>query len=199
MKPPAEKKGDADRQRQVLRVWLYLGLMVVGVFAAWLVGQCVRSYLISSRQRDRDAVILPRPTTRPYRPSTNPTDLSGSPLAAVGLVPLEGDPAGIGAPAGARRLYGFRRDLSDAVEQQVQYELTGTVADAAGHYTKTLASKGFALLKDTAAAPSQRVLVFGSGQAHATVALRKDPREEKIVIIVVTVEPPGASGPGSER
>jgi hypothetical protein len=197
MKRPAEENGPADRHRQVRRTCLFLGLIVAAVFLAWLAGEAVQSHLISRRQRRWQEAICPVPQTMPVRTTGDPADIVRSPLAEVGLAPMEGDPGGFRPPAGARRLFAFERRLTDALEQQARYELSGTPPKAADHYTRAFVAGGFRRLADTVDAAGRRTLVFEKPPAHATLALRRNPRDEKSVIIVLTVvrsQPAGESG-----
>ena len=191
--------GDATRRRRAWGTALILGGLVAGVFAAWLAGEIVRRRLESSYRPPRPFAVRPGPATRPEPAIDGPADLIDSPLAAVGLLPADGDPGGVAPPPKARRLYGFRRRLTDQAEHQARYEFRGTPDAAAEHYAPAFRARGFALLKDATDPTGRRVLVFEKAPAFATVALRRDRREPKMVIVVVTVVIPSRPGPRQPR
>jgi len=112
------------------------------------------------------------------------------PYAAVGLARLDADPGKIRPPARAQMLYAFQRRRTDETEQQAHYEFPGSGEEVAGHYRRVLEAEGFRLLKDAAAPPGGRVLVFEKAGACATVRLRTNLQRAKLVIIVLTVVSP---------
>jgi hypothetical protein len=84
-------------------------------------------------------------------------------------------------------------------EQLARYEFRGDSGVAAAHYKAALGRKAYALLKDGAGTAGRHVLVFGSGEAYATVALRKNSPEAVAVIIVLTVVAPAETGKDNKR
>ena len=190
MKQPSEEKAEAQRRKLVSKTALALALMVVGVGAIYLAGRGVRAYLLSRPRAGRDAVIHPGPTTRSLSVPQGPVEAATAPLAAVGLVRLRGDPAGIAPPAGARRLFAYQRRRSEETEQQGRYEFDGPADEAAGHYTAALAKKGFTLVRDGVGPLGRRMLIFDGRGGYAAVAFRTNPPKDRTVIIVLTVVQP---------
>jgi len=197
MRRSPQGEADADRRRQVRRTCLLLGLIVAGVFAAWLAGEGVRSYLLSSRRDPEPTALRPAPTTLPVRATSGPASMVGSPLAEVGLEPMAGHPGGFVPPPGARRLFAFRRRLTDATEEQGRYELAAPADAAAEHSRRALGSMGFKVLSDTIDTQGRRTLVFRKAPAWATVSLWRNRRREKSVIMVVTVVTPPSGTRGT--
>jgi hypothetical protein len=190
MNAASEEKGDTSRQGRAWRSAVCLGLMVLGVFAAWLAARVVRAHLESSRAGDRDRAIFPGPATQPQWRPEDPMEAFSRPFAAVGLARLDADPGEIPPPAGARMLYAFQRPRTDEIEQQAQYEFCGSGEEAAGHYRRVLEAEGFRLLRNAEAPAGERALVFEKAGAWATVRLRTNLQRAKSVIIVLTVVSP---------
>ena len=178
----------AGRRRQARRTVLVLSLMVLAVLLAWAGGRIVEDSLVSAR-RGQPRAIRSGPATRPD--SNEPFKLN-QPLAGSGLVPFDGDPAGVAPPRGCRRLYGFqcRNDLD--IERQVSYEMAGEPDAVAGYYAGRLAGLGYQVLKDGVSPGGRRTLVFGKLDGWVTVSLRKDSRNAKMVSIVVVAVAPTA-------
>ena len=195
MKTASEEKGDTSRQSRAWKTALCLGLMVLGVFAAWLAARVVRSRLESSRAGTRSRVIFPGPATQPQWQPQDRMDAFSKPFAAVGLARLDANPGMIPPPAGAKMLYAFQRRRADETEQQAHYEFSGSDDEVAAHYSGVLKAEGFHLLKDAADPTHRRVLAFEKAGAYATVGLRTNLRRAKLVIIVLTVVAPTTSDP----
>jgi len=185
----------AGRPRQARRTVLVLSLMVLAVLLAWAGGRIVEGRLVSAR-RGLSGAIRSGPATRPG--SDSPFRLD-NPLAGSGLVPFDGDPAGVAPPRGCRRLYGFqcRNDLD--IERQVSYELAGEPDAAAGHYAGQLTRLGYRMLKDGVSPDGRRTLVFGKLDEWVTVSLRRDSRNAKMVSIVVVAVAPTAPATPNKR
>jgi len=185
----------AGRRRQARRTVLVLSLMVLAVLLAWAGGRIVEGRLVSAR-RGQSGAIRSGPATRPG--SDSPFRLD-NPLAGSGLVPFDGDPAGVAPPHGCRRLYGFqcRNDLD--IERQVSYELAGEPDAAAGHYAGQLTRLGYRMLKDGVSPDGRRTLVFGKLDEWVTVSLRKDARNAKMVSIVVVAAAPTVPATPNKR
>jgi hypothetical protein len=144
--------------------------------------------------------IAPIPRVVPWEANT-PSGAAGSPIAALGLRPLAGDPGGLAPPSGATRRGAFERRVTDSLEQQARYEWWGDAAEAAAHYQKTLKAKGFALVSDRPDSQGRRAMVLTAGNIAATVTLQTNPRQGRLVIIVVvvTVTSPDGVGKGQTR
>ena len=201
-KTKAPSGGDpaaADRRREVRRTSLYLGLMVAGAAAVWGAGELLRGHLVSSRRPDRSGEARPGPAGEPKRTPRNAADPEDVSLSAVGLEPMDADPGQVAAPAGARRRFAFRRRYEGQLEQQARYEFDGPADEAVKHYRQAFARQGLSLVSDRTAPTGRRALVFEKGPAYACVALRKNPGQARVVIIVVTVAGPAPSGTGAKR
>jgi len=190
-----EAADHAHRRRQVVRTCLLLGMLVAGVLLAWLAGEAVRLYLQATWQRPGPASLNPRPVTQPARGPRDLADLIVSPLAEAGLVPVDEDPAGLRPPPRARRTYAFRRRLTDQVEQQGRYDVPGDGDAVVAHYDKLLAERGFQKIKDSTDPTGRRMAVYHRQPTFATVALRTNPRDAKMVIVVTTVVSPAKPPP----
>ena len=183
--PTGEPVDPSARRRRAWKTTLYLAVLVAVVAVGWAAHSAVQSYVSSAGRTPRGLMVSPGPTTQPEWESSDPKRAAVSPYAAVGLEKLTGDPAGLPAPDGARRLFGFSRRRDDTVEQQAQYRFVGASDAAAEHYRNLLEQRGFKLLKDQARPGRRRVLVFFKGAEYATVALRSG-RAKDILAIVVT-------------
>jgi hypothetical protein len=202
MERPSEQNAASARRRQALKTALYLTCLVVAVLAAWLLHRAIRSRRASRGGGASRLAVAPRPRSGPAWTPGAPArgaEIVAAPLQALGLASLAGHPGGLEPPAGAERLYGFRRALSDQVEQLGRYEYAGSPDAAARHYVATLAGEGYRLLKDSTGPDGRRVLVFLRDAGHATIALRTDPAGGKIVTIVATVVTPTPSDQQGER
>jgi len=180
----------ARRGREVRRAVLVLGGIVGTVFLAWLAGEAVRAYLHAVHKRPAAAAIGAGPTTLPAKPPQSLAELIAAPLAGTGLVPSDGDPAGLAPPPGAKRLYGFVRRLTDQAEQQARYEVAAGRDEIVAHYDKAMAARGLRKLKDATDPTGRRMAIYRGSDGYATVALRTDRQEAKMVIVVVTVVTP---------
>ena len=176
-----QDKQAAERRKQARRTVLVLSMMVLAVLLAWAGGRLVEGWLVASH-RGPSGAIRPGPATRP---ENDPPFKLTNPLAGSGLVPFSGDPAGVAPPRGCRRLYGFQRRNDQDIEWQVSYELAGSVEAAAGHYAGRLAALGYRVLNDGLKPDGRRTLIFGKRDGWVTVSLRNDPRNAKMVSIVV--------------
>jgi len=112
--------------------------------------------------------------------------MMSDPLAAGGLKRLQGDPAGIRPPDGARRRAVFGRQDGTIVGW---YEFPGDSAAADDHYTALLQARGFNLI-DRSRGASRRRLLFNRDRTAATVLLRRRRENDKIVEIFLTVLEP---------
>jgi hypothetical protein len=169
--------------------------MVLAVLLAWAGGRVVEDSLVAAR-RGQPKAIQPGPATRPG--SDEPFKLN-QPLAGSGLVPFDGNPAGVAPPYGCRRLYGFQRRNDLDIERQVSYEMAGEPDAAAGHYAGQLTRLGYRMLEDRAGPGGRRTLVFGKLDGWVTVSLRKDARNAKMVSIVVVAVAPTAPATQTKR
>lgn len=188
-----EEHGAAGRRRRAWKTALGLLGLVGAVLGAWLIYQAVRPR--PGGRRSGGLAVAPGAVTQPAWRSGGPAEMVASPLAAVGLVTLDADPGQVPPPAGARRVYGFQRRLTDQLEQLGRYELYGSQDDAAGHYLRVLKARGYRPLKDATDATGRRMLVFMKDRGYATIALRRSTRQGKMLTIVVTIVEPT----GSER
>jgi hypothetical protein len=197
--PPSESNvpSAAVRRRQVRRIVVWT---VVAVVAACGLGWGIQTYLESRHPEPAWTEIAPIPSVVPWEPN-RPAAAGGSPISAMGLRPLAGDPGGIAPPSGATRASAFERRLSDGLEQQARYEWWGQVADAAAHYQNVLRQKGFTLASDRAAGQGQRILFLTGGNSTCLVRLQTNPGPGRLVIIgvVMTVASPDAAGKGKTR
>lgn len=191
-KPPQDTEA-AGRRKQAWRTVLVLSLMILAVLAAWVGGKVVEAWLVESHQGPQWA-ISPGPTTQP----DDALSLD-SPLAAVGLTAFKGDPGGIAPAPAARRVTGFERRMARQVEQQARYELAGSPGVVVAHYEAEMARLGYEKLKDAVQPDGRRAVVFGKRDGWATVSLRRDARNVKMVIIVVTAVSPVSSGTQTKR
>jgi len=193
-KPPKDTEA-AGRRKQAWRTVFVFSAMVLAVLVAWLGSKAVEAWLVGSHRGSRVA-IFPGPTTQPFDDAPMSLD---SPLAAAGLTSFKGEPGGIPPAPSARRVFGFERRLAGQVEQQARYERVGSADIVARHYEAELARRGYEKLKDTVGADGRRAIVFGKRDGWATVSLRRDARNVKMVIIVVTAVSPLSSGTQTER
>jgi len=186
-----EQRAAKRRKRKAWLSALLLGMMVLAVLAAYVVGKLVQSHLENSRA-SREAVIFPGPATQPQWHPGAGADAASNPLAAIGLAVLDADPHNVPAPAGATRRDAFQRRVGDEVQQQARYDVSGTATRVADHYTRTLEGMGFQRVKDGAGPTGRRTLVFSRGAVVATVGLRTNLKEAKMVTVVLTVVVPAA-------
>jgi len=191
-KPPQDTEA-TGRRKHVWRTVLVLSLMVVAVLGAWVGSKAVEAWLVASSQSPRGA-ISPGPTTQ----LSDHTLSLDSPLAA-GLLPFAGDPFGIAPAPASRRVFGFQRRMAGQVEQQARYELAGSPESAVGHYEAEMARLGYAKLKDAVGPDGRRAIVFAKRDGWATISLRKEARNGKMVIIAVTAVSPVPPGAQTKR
>lgn len=186
--------------RRLLQRVLYAVLLAAAVFAAWQGHQMWRQM--------QDLQGPPPSPARPVRPSlgtgavrvlTRPAPRAASSPAATaptqpasGLAGLPGelavesseeDPVGFAPPSDANGRRAYVMPDSSVV---ALYEWAGTVEAAAHHYRQTLQGAGYELLDASADESSWTYLKFG-GPRRVIVALRKDPRDARMVEIQVTV------------
>ncbi len=186
----------AGRRKQVRRTVFILSLMVLAVFAAWAVGTAVEAWLVASH-KGSPRTASPGPATAPGE-DAEPFSLD-SPLAGAGLTDFAGDPGGILPVPSARRVFGYERRLVGQVERQARYEYVGSRESVASHYQAELTRLGYENLKDSVGPDGRRAMVFGKRGAWATVSLRRDARNAKIVIIAVTAVSPVPAGTQTKR
>jgi len=187
--PPKDTEA-VGRRKQVRHAVFVFSAMVLAVLVAWVGGKAVEAWLVGSHRGSRGA-ITPGPTTQPYADAPLSLD---SPLTALGLTSFTGDPGGIPPVPSARRVFGFERRMARQVEQQARYELVGSPDAVAEHYEAELARRGYEKLKDAVGADGRRAIVFGKRDGWATVSLRRDARNVKMVIVSVTAVTPLSSG-----
>ena len=183
-----------QRRREIRRTILVLALLAAGTFAAWQAGVFVSRRIGRHTRGASSAANLPA-QTQPAPDACSPGDLLRSPLAAVGLTPLDGDPGGIAPPAGSKRREAFQRRIGGRTEQRARYELAGAIGAAADYYARALAARGFVRRPDGAAARGGRTMVFVGDAAAATVRLNARPAGGKMVEAVVTVVRQRRGGP----
>ena len=178
-----EKTDSAPRRRAWLHV-LYVCFLAAGVFAAWQIHVFMGSGTRPGPARPSWTTSTPRQEPAASEPTSIPAAL------AAGLESCQDDPGGILPPDSAERLYGFRRVVAGMIEHSATYKYPGELENAAQHYTRVLRQGGFAgptIMPGTRQRPR---LVFLKDQTHATVALRKDRRDGKMTMIVVTTGRP---------
>ncbi len=158
-----------------------MGLLVLGALGVYLAGRVVEAWMLAGAPA-RPGTILPGPGTRPAG-----IEDANDPLGAVGLVPRDADPRGIPPAPGARRVTSFQRVRGDETEQQARYEVFAAADAVVSHYRRELESRGYRLLKDTRDARGRRVVVFDEGSRWATLGLRADRPNARMVTVILTV------------
>ncbi|MCD6304300.1 MAG: hypothetical protein J7M21_04990, partial [Planctomycetes bacterium] len=190
----------ADRRRQAAKTAGVLAMMTAAVLLAWLGGRVVRSRLEASWRSGRSR--LAGPSGPKVQSTSAPADLRSllaAPLATAGLVELAGEPGGIPPPPSARRLQGFQRTLTDAIEQQAWYEVDASAEEVLRYYADELASRGFSRPRRLREPTGREVAIFQKGRTWATVAIPENTRQARVVIIVLTVVAPVMHESGRKR
>jgi len=163
-------------------------------------GQSVAQPRFPSVRRGRDGTIGP-PASAPAR---GPGEMTGNPLAGVGMKPMDEDPGRFAPPEGAVRDWAFVRQ-ADETEMMAQYSWTGSSDRAAEYYREYLAEKGMEFLGErrkgtptTSSRPAnsryvrpRRVLVFHADGRHMSITLRQMRNDEKVLVITVHLIGPG--------
>lgn len=185
---PEAPDASRPRRREIRRTVLLLALMLAGTFAAWQIVVFVLRQTGAQRGVDSFAKVHPR--AEHAKDPCSLKEMLSSPLKAVGLVALDGDPDGVAPPPGARRLEAFQRRLEGQNEQRARYVLAGSgaAATAAEHYRQALPAKGFAPRRETKSG-GVRWFIFGGDKAAAVVCLRGPRPIDKIesVEIILTI------------
>jgi len=170
---------------------MYLCLLGVVAFAVWQASVFVRGV---------GAGPAPRPAGLPAgRPAAGeaPSQPASGPVGAedAGLHDLDGDPAGLPPPPGARRRDAYWRLAEGCREEIALYELSGETGAAAEHYLAAFAGAGLSLLSDRADGTGARRLCSVRGPVKAVVTLRKAAAAEKMIRITVIVTAPAGEAP----
>ncbi len=120
-------------------------------------------------------------------PVKGPGEMTGNPLAGVGMTPLKGDPDGIAPPRNAVRRSGFVRRSHKETEMMARYVWTGSTDRAMEYYKEYLVGKSMTFIGErtsTRRRPStrpgssrdvrpRRILVFHGPKGHVTITLRE--------------------------
>ncbi len=167
-----------------------LALLVAGTFAAWQIAVFVlRRAKGPTRGAGDSAKLLPGVQWAGDPCSLK--EMASSPLKAMGLTALDGDPGGVAPPQGARRMEAFQRRLEGQSEQRARYELRrpGAAGAAEEHYGRVLAGKGFVQRREVKSGGGSKRLIYAGDGAAATVYLRGLRATDKIegVEIVLTM------------
>lgn len=196
--PPAKPK--PGMRKAVLL--LYVFLMAAVCFVAYQVRLCVTSANQPTRPARPGGLPLnvgaapmhEPPDTMPE--GSGPADAGGplptQPSLGANMTELEGDPADIAPPAGAKPLAGYEQTSPGQVQQQREYLWQGDLKAANEYYLKTLAAAGFQLVAQptsrNAPPPEDRIVQnFTRDLMHMILVLRKEGSEGKMVrILIVT-------------
>ena len=190
--PAASPGPDAPPPRRHARLWrAVLVTAFVGAcsFALWQGVVFFRNAPLASAPGPgapgAAGADVPLATTRPADPLTG----AGA-MAYAGLETLDADPGALAPPPGASRRLARQYLLGEFRRQEGAYDYRGTVASAEEHYRKALPAAGFVPANDWGAPPGWRTLAFTRGREAATVSLRSNPADARIVTIVVVVSVP---------
>lgn len=130
----------------------------------------------------------------------NPSDLAAGVEGQSGLVPISEDPMGLVPPTGAKRQWAFRESQTGVLV--ARYSVQGEISPVAELYRTAMQGRKFRLCREAVDKFGWHRLDFidnNSGQS-ASVALRNDGRDAKIVIVQVTVfSPLSPPRPGLDR
>ncbi|HAU38235.1 MAG TPA: hypothetical protein DCX07_11045 [Phycisphaerales bacterium] len=194
-----ESQTDAlPRRRRVFNGVLGAALLAAGVFAALQ----AHTFWTARRGGQDNAERPGRKSPRGHTPS--PADAPGAwadqpanVLSDARLAPLDGDPAGIAPPAGAKPLGAYRRAFAGYADELARYLVPGELAQAETHYRDCLSARGFQLTYRREMPDGRRVLVFSGPGCDVTVSLRNVSGQEKMVSVSLAAtsrEPPGDAG-----
>ena len=108
-------------------------------------------------------------------------------IGAIDLPELHRDPGRLAPPAEAVRQWARRRQTPGQVQEFGRYEFAGTPAAAASHYLALLLDSGYDCHNDVRPTGGPIRIEFRKDQTYASVSLRTDPRNAKIVVIGLVV------------
>ncbi len=184
-----EPSHDSPAPRRGARLWrVVLAASFVGAcsFAVWQGVEFFRDERLAPARAPASQVApdadVPVVTTRPGERGT-----AGGAMAAAGVETIDADPGELAPPPGARRRLARQYRLGEHRRQEGAYDYSGTMLSAEEHYRKALASAGFAASGDWGGPPAWRTLAFTRGRDAATVSLRTNTADARIVAIVVVV------------
>lgn len=187
----ADAPASKTRLRQRLSLAIYVALVAAAVFLAyqvrvfWLQRQ-MTSIVQSGKAGTLDLSRVP--SSQPW-PLEKPANMPGAPLDESGLETLQGDPAQLPPPPGARREAGFVHNSAGMIYQQRSYLVEGEVSDVAEHYKNVFDQNGYQLIQNEIDGQDAS-MTFVSDAIQANVALRKLPAKDKIVRVVLIVASP---------
>ena len=127
----------------------------------------------------------PPPASRPVAPDM--VSAVTRAIGAIDLPELNRDPGRLAPPAEAVRQWARRRQTPGQVQEFGRYEFAGTPAAAASHYLALLLDSGYDCHNDLRPTGGPIRLEFRKDQTYASVSLRTDPRNAKIVVIGLVV------------
>lgn len=128
---------------------------------------------------------MPIVTTRPGAGLT-----AAGAMASAGVETIDADPGDLAPPPEAKRRLARQYRLGEYRRQEGAYDYRGAMRSAEEHYRKTLTAAGFAASGELGGASGWRTLAFTRGPDAATVSLRANPADARIVSIVVVLSVP---------
>jgi len=185
----------APRRRKAARAVLGLCLVGVTILAAW------KAHERWFRADDGPSTSRPQLRDRGFAAgeqaqwaTTSPYEMTGRPLLAAGMQPLDGQPGGIAPPSGAEPRLSFQRKAADTIIKHASYTYGGDKNVAAEHYLRAIEAAEFEVLSDSTKGPTTRLIVARRGKIRLIVLLRTGKAPEHMVEISVTSI--GAAGRG---
>lgn len=189
--PTAGPGQDSPCPRRHTRLWrAVLAAAFVGAcsFAVW---QGVEFFRAPRLGRAQGPATQPAPESDLPVATTRPGGgLTGGAMASAGLETIDADPGGLTPPPGATRRLARQYRLGEYRRQEGAYDYRGAALSAEEHYRKTLAGAGFTASGPLGGATGWRTLAFTRGRDAATVSLRANPADARIVSIVVVLSVP---------
>lgn len=177
MTEPSNKPGGRGRLRGVLNV----ALLAAGVFLAL---QLHAFFFAAGPERD----VALEPDLADLNVETHPATAAADPPGPLGVGGMEALPAapdGIEAPPEAHLRWAFRMPNG---MPGARYEYPAGVEMAVAAFTRAMTRAGYRQIGQTAAGDA-RTVSFGKGGRIATIRFWPEPREKKLTLVVLFVQP----------
>lgn len=180
MTEPSNKPGGRGRLRGALNV----ALLAAGVFLALQ----LHAFFFGAG-RGPDAAL--EPGAADLSLETQPATAPAGPLGGAGIEAQAGPPDGIEAPPEAHLRWAFR--LPNGMPG-ARYEYPAGMEMAVAAFTRAMTRAGYREIGQ-APAGEARTVSFGKGRRIATIRFWPEPREKKLTLVVLFVQPV-LGGPG---
>ncbi len=189
----SSRQEESTRRKTFWKAILYFFLLVATVFAAW---QAYVFYRTGRGGSYQPQAVSPS-SLRPDAFFDNGSDwLPANPSEIIGKwsFEMEGDPADVAPPPGAKKLFAGRRTVKGYLYQHASYHYPGSAEAAREHYRRLAGEKGFLSHPDQGAKSTRKNDIFLRNDQRGTVLmilrLRNHPTAEKIIRIELMAAQP---------